>query len=210
VWKLRYDIRRIWRFLQWEGGFYRRPGVWYQQDLIHFSNLVKEVPGAFAEIGVRYGKCFRLLVPLAESQSKPIYAIDSFEGTKQLCELDSRPDGSMSIGGAEVFFAEMERAGFMREQFQTTIGWIPEVFQKLPSTIAFSFVVLDVDNYTPTVDSLTYVWPHMSPGGLLLMDDFITPVPNDATYAIKEFLRDRRDYWIERILPNYQIVLRKV
>jgi hypothetical protein len=210
LWQLRHDARSIRRFQRrWEDGFYRAPGVWYQQDLSHFADLVKEVPGAFAEIGVRYGKCFRLLVPLAQAQSKSIYAIDSFEGTKQVCHLDGRPDGDMSIGGAEVFFAEMQHAGFSREKFQTAIGWIPDVFQQLPAAITFSFVILDVDNYTPTIDSLAYVWPRLSPGGLLLMDDFITPVQNDASHAIREFLRDNNDYWIERILPNYQIVLRK-
>lgn len=192
-----------------EGGFYRRQGRIYLQDLEQYVSTVSDVPGAFAEIGIRYGNTFRTLIPLAKGQNKPIYAIDSFQGTKQSSSYDGRPDFDMSVGGVDVFLQKMRSEGFLDNEYQTLVGWIPDVFDQFPGDITFSFVILDVDNYTPTVDSLNFVWPRMSSGGILFCDDFCTYHQMDAGRALREFLRDKNDYWLERVLPNYQIVLRK-
>ncbi len=199
VWSLRKDAVRIQAAINKEGGFFRKGGTWYQQDIEHYAETVAQVPGAFAEIGVRHGTTFRKLVPIALAQGKTSYAVDSFEGTKQSSAYDARPDYDMSIGGADVFFGLMDKGGFARSDYQALVGWIPEVFEKFPDDIRFSFVILDVDNYTPTVDSLAFVWQRITPGGVLLLDDFVTYHQLDAGRAIRELLRDNNDYWLERV-----------
>jgi len=192
-----------------EGGFFRKPGNIYLQDIQFFASSVSNLAGAFAEIGVRHGNTFRLLLPIAQAQGKAIYALDSFLGTKQNSIYDGRPDFDMSIGGVDVFWNKMSNEGFTKSEYNTLAGWIPEVFEQFPDDISFSFVILDVDNYTPTLDSLNFIWPRLQSGGILFCDDFCTYHQIDAGRAIREFLRDNNDYWLERILPNYQIILRK-
>lgn len=208
-----YTIRKfakhITKQIKNEGGFYRQQGQIYSQDMAFYLSMVANLSGAIAEIGVRYGKNFRQLIPMAKEQNKAIYAVDSFEGTRQYSVYDSRPDFNMSIGGVDVFLNKMRENGFSADDYRVLIGWIPEVFQQFPDDIQFSFVVLDVDNYTPTVDSLKFIWDRLQPGGVLFCDDFCTYSEMDAGRAIREFLRDHTGVWIERILPNYQIVLRK-
>ncbi len=192
-----------------EGGFYRRQGQIYAQDMQQFALSVSDLSGAMAEVGVRYGNNFRQLVPIAQRQGKPIYAVDSFQGTKKRSPYDGRSDFAMSVGGVDVFLEKMRTKGFADDQYHVLTGWIPDVFQQFSDDIQFSFVVLDVDNYTPTVESLAFLWPRLQPGGILFCDDFCTYSSMDAGRAIREFLRDTNGIWIERILPNYQIVFRK-
>ena len=209
AYKLRRDAKQLLAQIEKEGGFYRRQGKIYEQDLQVYLPAVAHLSGAIAEIGVRFGDTFQHLIPFAKQQNKAIYAVDSFQGTKQNSVYDSRPDFNMSIGGVDVFLARMRSRGFLERDYNTLVGWIPEVFEQFPADVQFSFVILDVDNYTPTVDSLNFAWPRLQSGGLLFCDDFCTYHQVDAGRAIREFLRDRTDYWLERVLPNYQIVLRK-
>lgn len=209
AYRIRQDLKWIINQLDKEGGFYRKQGSIYPQDIQSFTSSVSDLSGAVAEIGVRHGNTFRQLKPIAREQHKPVYAVDSFQGTKQTSPYDGRPDFAMSIGGVDVFLNRMRAEGFLDGEYNTLVGWIPEVFNQFPESVQFSFIILDVDNYTPTVDSLEFVWTRMQPGGILFCDDFCTYSQMDAGRAIREFLRDKNDYWIERILPNYQIVLRK-
>jgi len=208
-----YAIRKFARHVaaqvKKEGGFYRQQGHIYLQDMTLYLSTVSNLSGAIAEIGVRYGDNFRQLLPIARAQRKAIYAVDSFQGTKQNSIYDGRPNFDMSIGGVDVFLKNMRENGFFDNEYDVLPGWIPDVFKEFPADIQFSFVVLDVDNYTPTVDSLKFIWPRLQAGGILFCDDFCTYHQMDAGRAMREFLRDHNDVWIERILPNYQIILRK-
>ncbi len=54
-------------------------------------------------------------------------------------------------------------------------GWIPDVFSDLPET-DWSFVHVDVDLYEPTKDCLEYFLPRLAPGGVIVNDDFGSPL----------------------------------
>lgn len=54
-------------------------------------------------------------------------------------------------------------------------GWIPEVFSNLLDT-TWSFVHIDVDLYGPTYASLEYFHPRLEKGGVILNDDFGSPL----------------------------------
>lgn len=208
AWRLRHNALAIERQIKREGGF-RAPGAWRPDDVKYYARTVYDVPGAFCEIGVRYGENFRTLVPLASVQEKLCYAVDSFEGAKKEGEFDSRPDHDMSIGGVQVFHDRMAKEEIDQSEYQTLVGWIPEVFNQFPRDVRFSLAVIDVDNYEATVKSLKYVWPRMNQGGVLLLDDFNTYHEMDAGRAYREFLRDENDYWLARSLKSDQLILRK-
>ena len=78
----------------------------------------------------------------------------------------------------------------------------------MSNDVRLSFVILDVDNYVPTRDSLKWVWPRINRGGILALDDFYPFGDVDSTKAIKEFLRERNDYYFLDFF-NFQLFLRK-
>ena len=61
-------------------------------------------------------------------------------------------------------------------------GWIPERFREVES-LRFSFVHVDVDLEQPTRDSLEFFYPRLSPGGVLLCDDYGSSLCPGATSA---------------------------
>ena len=54
-------------------------------------------------------------------------------------------------------------------------GWIPEIFLSLPED-KWSYVHIDVDLYRPTLDSLEYFFPRMAAGGVIINDDYSSPL----------------------------------
>ena len=74
-------------------------------------------------------------------------------------------------------------------------GWIPEVLRAIEPR-PFSFVHVDVDLYEPTRSSLEYFYPLMSPGAVLLCDDYGSTDCPGALKACDEFLSDKPEKMI--------------
>ena len=60
----------------------------------------------------------------------------------------------------------------------------------------FAFVHIDVDLYEPTKDSLEFFYPLLSPGGVLLCDDYGSTRCPGALKACDEFLADKPEKMI--------------
>lgn len=70
-------------------------------------------------------------------------------------------------------------------------GWIPDVFKKLPS-MRWSFVHIDVDLYEPTLACLEFFFPQLAPGGIIICDDYGTPLFPGAGKAWRSYCRERQ------------------
>jgi hypothetical protein len=178
-------------------------GSWSDYTLERFSRMAEAVHGDFVEIGVAYGATFHRLVSVAEMQGKMAYGIDSFQGMappgpfdRQDFEAGAHTRGKFSSGGAETFRKLMDDRAIRRESYTLYEGFIPEVFQQVPIQLRFSLCIIDVDHYQPTIDSLEYAWPRLSPGGILLLDDCALSWDRESSKAIKEWLSSCNDYWI--------------
>ena len=141
------------------------------------------VEGAFAECGVFRGfsaYMLRTLMEGAPGEPKAFHLIDSFEGLSPPEEADKLLiDGRLqdNIHKAGHFKVDLEKvyARFSGlEQVYWHKGWIPEVLAELPEQ-AWAFVHIDVDLYEPTKTALEYFLPRMSPGGIIVNDDFASP-----------------------------------
>lgn len=192
-----------------EGVAWRKPGRWYVQDVERYTSLVSEVAGDFAEVGVFQGQTFRHVVKFASRQGKAAHAFDSFRGMDNPGVLDDRPKGEFDVGGVEGFHALMRKHGYQPNEYHAWPGFIPDCFNEIPTETQFSFVLLDVDNYEPTRLALDWVWPRISPGGVLAMDDFYPSSNREASLAIKQFLRSRDNYQIVDLMNN-QLAVSKI
>ena len=59
---------------------------------------------------------------------------------------------------------EFERVSYYK-------GWIPDRFEEV-SDRKFSFIHIDVDLHRPTYDSAEFFYERLSPGGIILCDDY--------------------------------------
>ena len=154
------------------------------------------VEGAFAECGVFRGFSayfLRWLMEGAEAAPKAFHLIDSFEGLSEPGEadrllIDGAPQENLHKSGH--FKVEMDEVyacfGGL-ENIYWHKGWIPEVLEELPEQ-AWAFVHIDVDLYEPTKAALEYFLPRMSPGGIVVNDDFASPAFPGAGLAWREVL----------------------
>ena len=174
------------------------------------AESVNAVPGDFAEIGVYRGAAFRRLAILAHEQGRIAHAFDSFQGMGHPGPEDGGqyPKGKFDIGGPESFMRLMDEAGIPREHYRVWSGFVPSCFESFPAQSRFSLVVIDVDHYQPTADSLRWAAPRVNQGGVLALDDYLPATDLLATKAIKEFLASAPEF--DRVAEfNQQLILRR-
>lgn len=157
--------------------------------------LINNVPGDTAECGV-YKGLGSYIICEANANSKRYnrthYLFDSFAGLSKPIEDDGSfwSEGDLSCGVEQVKknLGEFNNVEYLK-------GWIPERFKDVAEK-SFAFVHIDVDIYQPTFDSIEFFYPLMSPGGIIICDDYgFTSCPG-ATKAINSFLADKPEKMI--------------
>lgn len=128
----------------------------------------ENVPGAFVECGVwRGGACIyaRACLPL----DRMVHVCDSFVGFPKDEPEDHWPNYKcLSVSQDEVMsnfikFGLLENVNFLSGYFKDSLA-------KLNCPIAV--LRADADSYRSTTEILTHLWPKISPGGFLIMDDY--------------------------------------
>ena len=152
----------------------RAHGSWNHTDIEWLAPKVANVAGDFAEIGVFRGAAFRKVAELAARQGKLAHAFDSFAGMDEPTAADGTgyPRGKFDIGGPAEFTRLMDKAGVPRDHYRMWAGYVPRCFGGVPPELRFSFVILDLDHYKPTVDALQWLTPRINAGGILALDDY--------------------------------------
>lgn len=101
---------------------------------------------------------------------------DSFEGLSDYTDADrTGPADAAYEDGRKAHFRS-DLAAFLQmiakfDFIDTYPGWIPERFSSV-SERQFSLVHIDVDLYTPTLDSIEFFFPRMPSGAAMFLDDF--------------------------------------
>jgi hypothetical protein len=81
------------------------------------------------------------------------------------------------------------------KNIQINKGWIPQRFSDVEHN-RFCFVHIDVDLYQSTLNSISFFYPRMNAGGIILCDDCgFTSCPG-ATKAINDFLQNKKEKMI--------------
>jgi O-methyltransferase len=147
------------------------------------------VPGEVFECGVYKGGTAALLASLLarNKSSRKLYLFDTFEG---MPETDAQRDwhkkgdfADTSLEAVQSFVGEPGRCVFRK-------GFIPETFAGLEG-LAISFCHVDVDIHKSIIDTLTFVWPRLSLGGVIVFDDYGFPTCPGARVAVDDFFRDK-------------------
>jgi O-methyltransferase len=158
--------------------------------------LVTEVPGDTAECGVFKGASSFLICEANRNSNirRVHHAFDSFAGLSE----PSLTDGNFWSAGdlacpLDVALANL--AEFGEDAIQFHQGWIPTRFLEIEDQ-RFSFVHIDVDLYKPTMDSLSFFYPRMEPGGIICCDDYGFTTCPGATEAFDKYLKNNPESMI--------------
>lgn len=163
---------------------------WMMQQLLR---LTDGVPGDTAECGAYIG-AGSYLICRANAGRRMHHIFDSFEGLS----APAAEDGNYWRGGdlAAPEAAVDSNLEPFSGHYRLYKGWIPGRFSDVADKM-FSFVHIDVDLQQPTYDSIEFFYPRLSPGGILVCDDFGLSSCPGATAAITTYLGDRPEKMIE-------------
>lgn len=162
--------------------------------LYSVAKSIQNVPGDIVECGVfKGGGSF---VMLSATSSKHLYGFDSFEGLSEPIEADipNEPTAfrwqtnDMAVGSE---LAATNLASFSG-RFSLFPGWIPSRFHEVEDK-TISLLHIDVDLFEPTLSSLEFFYPRMSPGGVIVCDDYGFSTCPGARKAMDEFFESRSD-----------------
>jgi predicted O-methyltransferase YrrM len=165
------------------------------QTLLELFEETKDIHGDVVEVGVAYGHTTILLNRLMEEQGveKKYIAIDTFSGflPKDIqYERESRDKKKDNYSAfqvnAKAWFDKTMEINYINrvESYEMDAG-------EFQFSSPVSFCLLDVDIYLPTKKVLENIWPHISPGGIILIDDCKDNSNFDGSFqAYQEFIKE--------------------
>lgn len=186
-----------------------------QYELFQMS---RDVPGSIVECGVFQGAGLLFYAKLVEifcsgDRWKKVYGFDTFDGFAQIDEKDKtnqKKDGTV--------FTQVHKGGYSSKSFLPVLEKFVELHHKESFTPGFeriklypgdvaktlprfkkecggeriSLLVLDMDLYQPTKIALEHLYEMVTPGGIIVLDEYShTRWPGEVR-AFDEFFGDKK------------------
>jgi O-methyltransferase len=151
------------------------------QDCIETA-LRDGVPGDLVEAGVWRGGAtifMRAVLAAHGDDERLVWVADSFEGLPRpdpgRAPLD-RGDTAWAFSAElavslDAVKANFERYGLLDERVRFLAGWFKDTLPNAPIE-RLAVMRLDADMYESTMDALTALYPKLSPGGYVIVDDY--------------------------------------
>jgi len=145
-------------------------------------SVIREgVPGNFVETGVWRGGCgilMRAVLAATGDETRSVWLFDSFEGLpKPDPQRFPWDEGDMHWAYAYLAVsldqvkANFKRYDLLDERTHFVPGWFRKTIHK-SEVDAISVLRLDGDMYESTRLVLTHLYPRVSPGGFIIIDDY--------------------------------------
>ena len=165
-------------------------------NFYEFYKMTSGVAGHIGEVGVYKAACslfFAKLVKLFEPHSLTVvHGFDTFEGNKKGAGYDK----GLKDGGYKESYDRVFR--LVKAQGMETILHLHKMdvinsmarFLKQNQSIQFKLVVLDAGYYQVVKTVLPLLWQRMTPGGVVILDQYNFEAAPGETVAVRECLPD--------------------
>jgi O-methyltransferase len=173
--------------------------VWRLYELWAIVGELADVPGAILEVGVWRGGSGALMAARAAALGieDQVYLCDTWEGVVKTGALDTYyRDGKhddTSLGIVERLLADMRL-----DRVECLQGIFPDDTGDKVADQTFRLCHIDVDVYQSAKDVLDWVWPRLSPQGMVVFDDYGFP----ACPGITQFVDEQRMQADRLVLHN--------
>lgn len=177
--------------------------------IINSIQNCKELDGDICEFGVAQGATSALMAYEITDTSKNIWLYDSFEGLPAPSEKDTLKDDIFGLGSMDAYKGKMSckevlvkkklaEISFPSERTKVVKGFVENTIiikNNYPKDVCFAYV--DFDFYEPIKLALEFLDEHLSPRGIIIVDDYDF-FSTGAKTAVDEFLLNHSDkYTIE-------------
>jgi O-methyltransferase len=146
--------------------------------------------GDLIEFGSYQGGSAGLIAQTICDSGKTLHLCDSFEGLPDPTEADNfHHRGDFEDTDADRVRCGLEKLGCGRFT-HLHVGYFEETLPHI-RVPRFCFAHIDVDLYQSVTECLEFVYPRMTPGGIILFDDYGAPTCLGAKQAVDDWFRDR-------------------
>lgn len=162
-------------------------------QMYYLAKSVESLPGDTVECGVWFGASSFMIMKASSKADRTHHIFDSFQG---LSEPDERDyvfrDSVMRWKKGDLSIPEKVVEDNLRGEgrFKLYKGWIPDKFNEVCDNV-FCFVHIDVDLYQPTYDSIAFFYERLTPGGIILCDDYGFETCPGAFDSMNDFFADK-------------------
>jgi len=174
--------------------------------LFQLMKQALSLEGDFAEFGVYRGGTALLAAQVLRdaSDDRRLHLFDSFAGMPKTSAGEAFEAGDFKETSEEAVRALLEPIG---PNSSIHAGFFPESFEGLKvERIAFAHV--DVDLYKSMIDCIDFVYPRLTPGAIVVFDDYGYPSCARAREAVDEAFSVRKEKPI--YLPTGQALIIKL
>src|SRR5258708_3003216 len=166
------------------------------EDFFNLYQLVlktQKLPGDIAELGVYRGGSAKLIALL--KGDKPLHLFDTFAGMPAVrAGLDRHQAGDFadtSLEAVQQYLSAFKGVSFYK-------GFFPESSRDLAKTpTPFSLVHLDVDIYESTKAGLSFLYPRLVKGAVVISHDYRSQHCPGVKQAFDEFFADKPELVIQ-------------
>jgi hypothetical protein len=159
--------------------------------------IERRVPGDLIETGVwRGGACIfmRAILKVHGVADRRVWVADSFEGLPRPSAGKYPADAGLRLHTAKALAVSVDEVqanfkeyGLLDEQVRFLRGWFCDSLPRAPIE-RLAVLRLDGDMYESTMDALVNLYPRLSAGGYVIVDDY-GAVPS-CRLAIEDFRRE--------------------
>lgn len=161
---------------------------WKRLDNVHscIETVLREnVPGDLIETGVMRGGTVVLMRAILKAYGvtdRKVWAADSFEGLPAP-DVEKYPDDAGAAWhlrptyevSVDAVRRNFDRYGLLDDQVSFVKGWFRDTLHTVTAE-RFAVLRLDGDLYESTMDALVPLYPKLSTGGFLIVDDYNLPM----------------------------------
>jgi O-methyltransferase len=159
------------------------------------NSIVRDrIAGAFVECGCWNGGSGALLARVAMADGRTTWLFDSFEGLPTPSAIDATVAGEVGARGDFTGSEARVRsvlglAGVPTAGVQIVKGWFKDTLSEA-QTGPIALLHVDVDLYDSTIDVLDALYDRVTPGGIVVFDDYA--YWQGSKKAVDMFFADRR------------------
>lgn len=175
-------------------------------SLSQWVKFAHAVPGDLVEMGVYQGASARIM--LLAAPGRHYWGFDSFQG---LSQPKLAIDGDYwSAGDLSADLAEVGRnLGPLGDRATLVPGWIPTTFATVNGPDLIAVAHIDVDLYSPTLESLRYCDQRTASGSILVCDDYGFDTCPGARLAIDEFVGECSHWNLVHLTTGQGLLIRQ-
>ena len=183
--------------------------VWRCHELWSLVGELLGVPGAILEVGVWRGGTGALMAARAKGLGleDPVYLCDTWKGVVKTGAVDSYyHDGKHGNTSRQIVDRLVTQLGLSNVELLD--GIFPEDTGDRIADRTFRMCHCDVDVYQSAKDVLTWVWPRLSSGGIVVFDDYGFTACPGVTKLVDE-QRMRADRLVLHNLNGHGLVVKR-